>query len=82
MTAQNCYHCDRTLSCCTAITAKQSLPEAGDIFLCAHCGATGQFDIELKVKPLSADDVDKLPSEIRQTLTKALLLTVFSQAWR
>tara|TARA_R110000868_G_scaffold217359_4_gene467442 strand:+ start:375 stop:671 length:297 start_codon:yes stop_codon:yes gene_type:complete len=55
-----CSNCGTALDAATSLQDEYSIPNEGDISVCAYCGQMGKYDSEMKITPLREDEIYKL----------------------
>ncbi len=65
-----CPSCEKKLNAATCISSGKRKPEAGDVTVCAGCACLLRFSRSLRVRLLTAEEIDKLPKALLTTLRK------------
>lgn len=68
-----CHHCGYKMDACTGIEPG-TRPSAGDLTVCASCGAFFEFNDALELVPLSDETFLELPDDTRLQLTRARIV--------
>jgi len=76
-----CPYCGTTINAATNFSGSpDARPDPGDVTTCMSCGKHSSFDADLKLVPISEEEMASLPPELQRALALAAIFSSITTA--